>query len=439
MIGGVSNDTRTIKAGDLYIAIKGARFDGHAFIADALAKGACGALVSEVVSGLTAPMLVVPDTHKALMQVAQKYRRKIGLRIIAVTGSAGKSTVKEMTAQVLAGGFRTAATRGNWNNDIGLPLSLLAMSENTELGVFEIGMNHPGEISALCRVLEPDWGVVTNVGPVHIEFFDSVEAIAEEKANLFRALPQDGIAVIEHDGKFRDILRKAAGTRKIISVSMADRQADYYVVRRNADGLCEICERLSGETSAIILGQPGDFSICNALMAVAVARSMGLGWDQIRGALEVFRPMPMRWQVSECAGVRLINDSYNANPLSMSAAITTFSGMQGVGRKIMVLAGMLELGVNANEEHRKIGSLSAGSGIDFLVTVGELGRVIAGAAVDAGMDASRVITCGSNGDALGELSGLAKPGDTILFKGSRGMKLEQIISGFEQLFVGQAG
>jgi UDP-N-acetylmuramoyl-tripeptide--D-alanyl-D-alanine ligase len=202
-IAGVTQDTRTIQSGHLYVALKGKNHDGHDFLDQAFIKGAAGAVVSEEHSDAgTAehPVLCVEDTARALREMAAAYRDKVNPHIIAVTGSAGKSTVKEMTAAMTERKGPTARTRGNWNNDIGLPLSLLAMPAGTQFGVFEIGMNHPGEIENLCRILKPSWGIVTNIGPVHMEFFKSIDDIAREKASLLRSLPADGTAFINRDG-----------------------------------------------------------------------------------------------------------------------------------------------------------------------------------------------------------------------------------------------
>ncbi len=215
-IAGVSTDSRTLCRGALFVALRGPLFDGHAFIGEAFARGAVGAVISENTCALPRadrPLLRVPDTAQALQDMAANYRRRIQVAIVAVTGSVGKTTVKEMVADVLARRLRVARTRGNWNNAIGLPLSLLAMEPETRVGVFELGMNHPGELASLCRMLQPDWGLVTTIGPVHLEFFKSVEAIAAEKSTLLKSLPPGGVAVLRCDEPYFEMLRAAAPGR----------------------------------------------------------------------------------------------------------------------------------------------------------------------------------------------------------------------------------
>jgi UDP-N-acetylmuramoyl-tripeptide--D-alanyl-D-alanine ligase len=319
-IDGVSSDTRTLEKGNLYFALTGNRFDGHTFVEEAFGKGASGAVVashwtpSEKAQKL--PLLLVEDTSKALRDVAAAYREKLAPKIVAITGSAGKSTVKEMTAQILSTTLPTACTKGNWNNDIGLPLSLLAMESSTRVGVFETGTNHPGELAMLCRLLKPNWGVVTNVGPVHLEFFGSVEAIADEKATLLRRLPSDGVAVLNRDDAFFDYFRSAA-SGPVLTVSM-QRNADYVCRDRNpSSGEATLEETASRETFALKMPLRGEHNIANAMLAIAVARSFGVSWDHIGDAMKNYSSLPMRWQEKRIDGVMLINDAYNANPMSM--------------------------------------------------------------------------------------------------------------------------
>lgn len=428
-VAGVSNDTRTLPAGALYVALRGPNFDGHTFVSAAFSRGACGAVVEATFRsrdpGL-GPVLRVPDVNIALRAMARGHRRRVDPEVVAVTGSAGKSTVKEMIAQCLGGTMPTACTRGNWNNEIGLPLSMLCLQPGCRAGVFELGTNHPGEIRALAAILEPDWGVVTNIGPAHIENFGTLEAIAREKADLLRSLPRDGLAVLDRDGACFDLLQ-AAAHGSVLTVSLTH-PADYVCLRRRpSDCEFEVAERRSGEHALVKVNQPGEHTVTNALMAISVARSQGVGWDSILAALASFAPLPMRWQCSETGGLLIINDAYNANPLSMSAALRSFEETTIRGDRWLVLADMLELGEAAESEHRKLGALVALGPWRGLVTVGRLGKVIAEAACEAGFKQDRIFACVSNREAAGRVTQETRPGDGVLFKGSRGMHLEEIV------------
>jgi UDP-N-acetylmuramoyl-tripeptide--D-alanyl-D-alanine ligase len=370
----------------------------------------------------------VEDSARALRLAAAAYRRKLAPKIVAVTGSAGKSTVKEMTARILAARYRTARTRGNWNNEIGLPLSLLAMEGGTEVGVFEVGTNHPGETGRLCAIARPDWGVVTNVGPVHIEFFDTVEAVAREKADLLRSLPPEGVAVLNRDMPHFDLFRAAAPGRVITVSTRAD--ADY-VAAYAEDGVLGVRETAGGGELRVRLGQPGAHHALNALLAVAVARGLGVGPDAIVEALERYAPLPMRWERDEVRGVLVINDAYNANPLSMRAALEAFTREPARGRKWLVLAGMLELGRHASEEHLAVGALTARGPWAGLIAIGPLGRLIAEGAAAGGLARARITCCGSNREAAAALARQAAAGDAVLVKGSRAMHLEEIVEIFK--------
>lgn len=428
-IAGVSNDTRSLQPGTLYIAIRGPNFDGHAFVDAAFERGALGAMVAAD-CGLAArpgrPLLRVSDTARGLRDMARGYRRKINPLVVAVTGSAGKSTVKEMIAQCLAAAMPTACTRGNWNNDIGLPLSMLGMPAGARTGVFEIGTNHPGEIGALCRILEPDWGVLTNIGPAHIQHFGTLDAIASEKGDLLRALPATGCAVLDRDGLHFDFLSRLSKA-PVVAVSLRQ-EADYFCARRNAlTGEFEVVEAASGERTCLRLHHPGAHNVLNALMAVAVARRAGAAWETVRTALENFAPLPMRWERSEASGLELINDAYNSNPLSMRAAIQSFAEAPASGGKWLLLADMLELGDDGLREHDELGRFVAGGRWAGLIAVGPLARRAADAAEAAGMEPARILRCGGNRDAAGALARAAKPGDSVLLKGSRGMHLEEVV------------
>jgi UDP-N-acetylmuramoyl-tripeptide--D-alanyl-D-alanine ligase len=431
-IGGVCHDTRTLQPGDLYLALTGERHDGHAFVSDAFARGACGAVVQAnaplplAASDRDRPLLRVDDPAEAMRRMAAAYRRAVAPTVIAVTGTAGKSTVKEATGQVLERHAPTSRTRGNWNNDIGLPLSLLAMEPDTRYGVFELGMNHPGEIGGLCRILQPDWTILTNIGPGHIEFFPDERAIANEKADALRALPSSGRAFLWKETQFADLLREAC--RCPVTWVSAAGAADYTCLAwQRADGTFAVGEAASGERADFRWRLPGRHDLLNALFAIAVGRAAGMGWDAIRLGLENFQPMPMRSETLVVGGLRIVNDAYNANPLSMRAALDAFAALPVPGSKWLVLGDMLELGDRTEAEHRRLGEVVVNGPWAGVLLLGEQAQRVADAALAAGWPASRMVLCADKDAAAAALKAGARAGDAVLLKGSRRMKLEEIV------------
>jgi UDP-N-acetylmuramoyl-tripeptide--D-alanyl-D-alanine ligase len=432
-ITGVSHDTRTLESGNIYFALKGDHHDGHRFLEEAFRKGAAAAVVlaEEATMHGDGPLLGVEDPGRALRDTATAYRLKLDPHIIAVTGSAGKSTVKEMTACMAAQAGATARTRGNWNNEIGLPLSLLSMPAGTQVGVFEIGMNHPGEIADLCRILKPSWGIVTNIGPVHMEFFKSVDDIADEKAALLRSLPSDGLAILNREGGFFDMLN-AAFSGKQRSVSRHG-NADYLCTDRDvAARTIRVRETRTGEERSLHLPSVSEYNIQNTLLAVAAGRELGLDWDAVQCALDAYEALPMRWQESIIRGVRFINDAYNANPLSMRASLRAFAEDVAVRRRILVLGGMRELGAIEEREHVELGAYVGKGDWDVIVTVGALGELIARGVEGTAQEKGRLVMCADNAQAAAVVARQAEEGDAVLLKGSRGMQLEQVIAGVTQ-------
>jgi len=427
----VSTDSRSIMPGVLYIALKGDRFDGHDFVEAALRGGAAAAVVNEAYTGADsrAALLRVADTRRALRDLAAGYRDAVSPRTIGITGSVGKSTVKELVAAMLSQQHLAASTHGNWNNDIGLPLSLLAMDPAAAYGVFEVGTNHPGEIAELCSLLRPDWGVVTNIGQSHLEFFGSEAAVAREKGELLAVLPDDGVAFLDADGAFYDELRGRTSAR-VVSVAL-DRPADLTASNAEAAGDDIVIEDgRTGERVELPRVLPGAHQVRNLLLAVAVACEAGLAWGEIREGLAAFAPMPMRWACCEVDGVLVVNDAYNANPLSMDAALQTFRETPVPGRRWLVLGDMLELGDKAAQAHAALGHRVAGGDWAGLVTVGTLaGDIVAGVRnLGATMESEACATAEEAGEWL---SGRLEPGDALLLKGSRGMHLETVIDVIE--------
>ncbi len=423
---GVFHDTRSGMAGGLYVAIAGEHVDGHDLLTEAVAAGASAAMVERlpvtVPAGL--PLLQVEDTGEALMALGAGYRRAQGATIIGVTGSVGKSTVKELIAAMLEQSAVTGRTKGNWNNQIGLPLSLLAMPPQAAYGVYEVGMNRPGEIGELCELLAPDVGVVTAIAPVHIEAFGDLSGIVEEKAALARAIGPEGFVVLDADAPHFEQL--AAGTRcQLVTLSTGDGATYRYA----SDGrtMVRVEEHASGEAAELPLPLPGHHVAFNVALAVACCRQFGLSWSTLADALRNFKPMGMRWQVEEVGGVTLINDAYNANPLSMRAAIRTLLDEVAPARVWLVLGGMLELGSIESEEHRALGEFVAQYALAGLVTVGPQGALIADAVEAKAQPCPVLLRCDSATEVGPRLIDGIRPGDTLLFKGSRGFHLEAAV------------
>lgn len=429
-LAGVSTDTRQMTPGALYVAIKGPTFDGHAFARQAIDGGAGAVMVdsgAEIPSDI--PALIVPGTERALTALAAGWRAAVDPAIVGITGSAGKTTVKELTAHLLGALGPTAKTLGNWNNSLGLPKSLLAMARDSRFGVFEAGTNHPGEIAPLAALMRPDCAVVTNVGPVHIEYFGSEEAIADEKADLLRAVPADGFVVLDADSPHFGFL-SAQPKCRVATVSLKG-DADYRAVEVDpVEGFFKVEERGSGETQPVFTGRPGVHQVVNALQAIAVARQFGVPWSAIVSRLADAPGAPMRWEVVPRDGIVWINDAYNANPISMAKSLETFAAMDAKGgRKVAVLGDMFELGDRAEAMHRAVGTQVAGSGVDGLVAVGSMSaKWMADAALKAGLPADRIQTAADALAARDLLKSLLKPGDHVLLKASHGMALERILA-----------
>lgn len=429
----VCHDSSEAAPGALFVALRGERTDGHAYVADAFARGAAAAMVEEGFAAAHAaagPLLTVGDTRRGLWDLARGHRGRMTGRLIGITGSVGKTTVKDMTAAVLAVAGPVASTRGNFNNDIGLPLSLLGADPASPNGVFEVGMNHPGELAPLCGLLRPRWGLLTRVGPVHLEFFADEAAIADEKAELLRALPADGLAVLAADEPWFDFLRAAAPCR-VVTVAL-DTPADYAGREDPADPNRLSVTGPAGFAVACRLPMRGRPVLRNALRAVAAGREAGLDAAAIADALERFIPPPMRGGDRVVAGVTWVDDAYNASPVSMEAALDTFAS-HPARTKWVALGGMRELGLRGPALHREVGRLAAAGPWAGIVVAGDLASPIADGAVAAGWPADRLWRCDGPAGAAAVLAERARPGDAVLIKGSRGERMEGVLAEWARL------
>lgn len=428
----VDTDTRDIAAGALFVAFKGAKFNGHDFILKAISEGAAGAVVSEIrpeYEGASFPVFLVPDTLKAYQDLARFHRRRFAIPVVAVTGSVGKTTTRNMIATVLSQKFNVLQTEKNFNNEIGLPKTLLQLTPQHEACVVEMGMRGLGQIAELAAIAEPTIGGVTNVGKSHIELLGSQENIAKAKSELVVALDEKGTAVLNADDPFVAAMADICKGKVVgygIDSSAAAVRADR--IQCNEKGI-RFTGRCFDQMLDVHMPVIGRHNVYNALAAIAVGRITGLSEYQIQKGLAGYHGVAMRQELIRLGQYTFINDAYNANPASMAEAIRTLA-LLTKGRKIAVLGGMLELGDWTQREHETIGHDIVKEGIDALITLGDEARFIASAAAGDGMAA--VYTTGSHAEAAAKLQEIIKPGDTVLLKGSRGFAMEKILPYFER-------
>jgi UDP-N-acetylmuramoyl-tripeptide--D-alanyl-D-alanine ligase len=434
VITGCEIDSRRIKPGQLFFAIRGQRLDGHDFVSAALEKGAAGAVVEKefrdhAAASVRPHLIPVANTTGALQTLARYVRRRWGGRVIAVTGSMGKTTTKEMIAALLATRFRVLKSEGNLNNHFGLPLALLGLESTHEVAVVELAMSAPGEIARLARISLPDMGVVTNVGPVHLEFFDSVDSIARAKQELIENLGSHEVnptAVLNFDDT--RVRRFSEGfDGQVVTFGLSEGA----LFRGTNVRVCEGGSRfvLSGPIgdSEFTLLLPGSHNVVNALAALAAAGTCGLDVGALGPTLAAFRNLAQRSEKFTLPGnITVLNDCYNSNPCAMERMIETLAGWTGVARRIVVAGEMLELGPTSPEWHRKIGRKLVECGIDGLVAVQGDARFIREGALEAGLDPAKAVFFPSAQEAARYCSSLLEPGDVVLVKGSRGVNLERV-------------
>jgi UDP-N-acetylmuramoyl-tripeptide--D-alanyl-D-alanine ligase len=433
-IRGISTDTRSIREGELFVAISGERYDGHQFVKRAYEKGALGVVVSDVYTAAVSELdkkpcwIAVPDTLKALGDLAAFRRRQSQASVVAVTGTNGKTTTKEMTAAVLGQAFSVLKTPGNFNNLIGLPLTMLGLEEDHEWAVLELAMNRPGEIARLAEICKPQIGVITNIGAGHLEGVKDIDGVMEAKGELLWALGEDGTAVLNIDDQ--RICRLAEQFKgRVISFGIHGSAEVWAIPISQSLSSCVFDLGWYDESIRISLVIPGGGAIYNALAAAAVACRLGLSMESVKKGLEGTIAMPGRMEVLMLAGgIYVINDTYNANPASMSLSIDTLCSLKGKGRSIAVLGDMMELGDHAEQAHRDLGVLVARTGIARLYATGQFAGILAEGALGAGMAPENVFI-GSRGLVVQALRESLHPGDWVLVKGSRLMAMEKVIEG----------
>jgi UDP-N-acetylmuramoyl-tripeptide--D-alanyl-D-alanine ligase len=434
---GVSIDSRAVSPSHLFVAVKGQRHDGHDFIADVLKKGVSGFVidksrrtaVAERIRSAGGLCVAVPDTVKALGDMARYRRRQAGLIIVAITGTNGKTSTKEMTARVLEQRYQVLATAGNYNNEIGLPLTLLRLEASHQVGVLELGMNAPGEIARLTRICEPDIAVVLNIGEGHLAGLGSIEGVARAKGELIETMGNNGAAVLNADDPRVLRLGEKAGGR-VVTFGQGER-GDVRAARiQQTDTGCSFDLVFTGQDEPVPVRfkASGRHLVTNALAAAAVGKLMDIPAQAIARGLEKFNPVPGRMNVIRTrGGFCVVDDTYNANPGSMRAAIEALKEMRGKHRGLLVLGDMYELGEHSAAMHQKVGGWAAESGAAMIFAAGDFARSVAAGAMEAGMAREKIVT-GTREQIIKALSKRVRSGDWVLVKGSRAMAMETVAS-----------
>lgn len=425
-INGLSTDSRNISSGDLFVPLRGEHFDGHDYLSQAVKNGAVACLSEEVVAGLAVPVVRVDNTLKALGDIASAWRMRLNGPLVAITGSAGKTTTKEMLATIMetvAPGLKTA---GNFNNLIGLPLTLLNLKKEHQWAVVEMGTSALGEIERLTEIAAPTIGVITNVGPAHLETLAGLDGVARAKGELFAGL-KGGSAVVNLDDSRVAALPIANGVKRI-TYGLSEK-ADIRAVKiSEIGGTIQFDLLANGERLPVSLAVPGQHNVTNALAAAAAAHELNVSLNDIASGLERFTAVPGRMCLLRLAdGGLLLDDSYNSNPLSASAALSTLTALKKHGRSIAVLGDMLELGVEAKRMHSELGAKAAAA-VDFLIAVGGFAESLRQGAIEAGLSEDKIVRVNSAVDAIGCLESVRQPGDQILVKGSRGVQLDLVVN-----------
>lgn len=423
----VDTDSRTVHEGGLFIPLEGEQFDGHSFINSALEGGAAGCFTArERESYMPGKFYIkVRSTQRALRDLAQYYKRKFQIPFVAITGSVGKTTTKDMVAAVLGEKYRVLKTDGNFNNAVGLPLTLLRLNSEHEICVLEMGMNHAGEIEYLSSIVEPDVAIITNVGDAHIENLGSRENILNAKCEIFEHLQSNGLVVLNGDD---ELLAPLKGTLAFRTLTCGtEDNADYTAYEVNSDGESRMTCKMRTPNNHCELTIPalGEHMVYPALMAAAVAEHFGLTGEEITRGVQRFLPTKMRMNIIRRGGdITILNDAYNANPQSMRAAAAVLGGAPKERKKVAVLGDMLELGVSSDAFHYAVGGYFAEAGVDCVIAVGDLARYIADGAREGGVP--QVYYFDAHEKAYEAISKELRAGTSILVKASRAMAFEKL-------------
>jgi len=435
-IKGISIDSRTIKAGELFIAIKGKTFDGHDFVNEAIRKKSIGAIVSKIRKGRYPKkynLIYVKDTNKTLGPIAKLHRSKFHIPIIAITGSCGKTTVKDMISAVLKTKYNVLKTKGNENNQIGTALTLLKLNKRHRVAVLEFGTNHFGEIRYLSEITQPTLGIFTNIGPAHLESFNNLSAIFREKFNLAKYLiTTDGKLIYNNDDRFLRKIRFKKGNSKIYTFGKLEK-SDFMVASVNISqsGM----QFIINDKFKIKLPTLVEHNIYNALAAITCGRIFNISFRAIKDTLSRFKFPLMRMNIERIKKVCIIDDTYSSNPLSLENALKTVSSYESIGRKILVLADMLELGRISQRTHFALGKKIAKRDIDILITVGRLSHFFSKGVKSITNTKIKTWDFISRRKAIDKLLNLVKPYDIILVKGSRSMQMEEVADALRKFLI----
>ena len=424
----MQSDSRKVRSGDLFVALKGAKADGHDFAETAINHGAVAALVSRPISEKL-PSIEVEDTLCAYGEIAAGYRKLTGVKVVGITGSVGKTTTKEMTASILEAVYHTAKTEGNHNNNLGLPMTIMDMPENTEVAVLEMGMNHSGEMEYLSDIARPDLAIITNIGTMHIEHLGTREGILQAKLEIMRGMPEDGAGVFNGDEPLLWNIR-AIGKHKKYYYGIENHACDVTAtdIVELDDGVRFVVHGF-GQQFELFVPMLGRHAVYNALAATTVGLLLGVKPEQIQARFSSFHNTGMRQKIYVKNGVTIIEDCYNAGPESTEAALDVLAGIKTDGRRIAVLGDMLELGNRSAAEHYRIGRLAVGKA-DLLLTYGEHSvRTLTGA-ITGGMNPKNTDHFDTHEDMAHMLKMRVSEGDVVLFKGSRGMRMEKVLQLF---------
>ena len=431
---GVSTDSRSLAAGSLFVPLAGPRFDGHDYLGQAAGAGAAGVLVERgresLVKGLepATAAVSVPDTLRALGDLARLWRSRFAIPVVGVTGSTGKTTTKEMAAAIMGREKNLLKNEGNFNNLVGLPLTIFRMNAAHEAAVLEMGTNRRGEIARLTEIAAPTVGLVTNVGPAHLEGLGSLETIREEKGDLYRVMDGRGTAVINLDDPLLAPWAAQWKGRKITFGIDADADVTASRIAHEAERGTVFTLLAEGASREILLPVSGFHNVSNALAAAAAALGAGFGFDAICQGLMAFRPVGGRMEVWRLKnGACLIDDTYNANPASVAAALKTLQGLKGECKSTVILGDMLELGGEAERYHEEIGRALAETGVGKAYLRGDFARATAKGALKRGMKGEQVLVELSTEETVAHLKACLRTGDWVLVKGSRKMKMEEIV------------
>jgi len=434
-VEGVAVDTRAGCAGALFVALPGSRSDGHDYLEEAVARGAAALLVSReraeeavrIADGR--PVFTVPDTLAALQELAAAYRRRVDPRVVAVTGTTGKTGTKDFIASILGRRFAVHSTPGNLNNHIGLPLTILGMEGEEEVLVAEMGANHKGEIRRLCEIAAPDIGVVTNVGPGHLEFFGSLEGVARAKAELVESLSESGTAVLPADDRFFEFLKERSGGA-VVSFGFGE-GADWRIEDLERNGSSGY--RFSLKGAAMEIRRFGRHHVLNAAAAAAACSLLGSSGDEIAAGIIRTEMPESRGVIYDIDGIIFIDDSYNSNPASLEAAVSALMEMETEGGRWLVLGDMLELGEGSAELHRESGEVCGRAGVDGILTMGTESVELSRAAAEQRKAPERITHFMDTAKLAAYLNTCLEKGDIVLVKGSRDMRMEGVIGAMEEL------